>query len=96
VSDIQTATDYYRDEVDELVAGRFIDAVEAALARIGKHSQIGTLRFAYELAIPDLRAWNIAGFPYVVFYLDRDDHVDVWRLLHAKRDIPATLQDEPA
>ncbi len=30
-------------------------------------------------------------FPYVVFYVDRADSVDVWRILHARRDIAASL-----
>jgi hypothetical protein len=29
-----------------------------------------------------------------VFYVERDEHVDVWRVLHAQRDIPAWM-DEP-
>jgi plasmid stabilization system protein ParE len=28
-----------------------------------------------------------------MFYVERDELVDVWRLLHSSRDIPATLQD---
>jgi toxin ParE1/3/4 len=33
------------------------------------------------------------GDPYLIFYIDRDDHVDVWRVLHAQRDIPARLRE---
>nr|MEA2799523.1 toxin ParE1/3/4 [Phenylobacterium sp.] len=32
-------------------------------------------------------------YPYLIFYVERDSHVDVWRLLHAERDIPAWLQE---
>ena len=28
-----------------------------------------------------------------VFYVERDDHIDVWRVLHAQRDIPAWMQE---
>jgi toxin ParE1/3/4 len=28
-----------------------------------------------------------------VFYVERDDHVDVWRILHGQRDIPAWMQE---
>jgi toxin ParE1/3/4 len=31
----------------------------------------------------------------LVFYIERDDQVDVWRVLHAQRDIPDGLRDEP-
>jgi len=31
---------------------------------------------------------------YLVFYVERDDHIDVWRVLNAARDIPAWVGDE--
>jgi toxin ParE1/3/4 len=32
-------------------------------------------------------------YPYLVFYVVQDDHIDVWRVLHAHRDIPAWLRE---
>jgi toxin ParE1/3/4 len=26
-----------------------------------------------------------------VFYIEMDDHIDVWRVLHGERDIPAWM-----
>lgn len=34
------------------------------------------------------------AFPPSDFYVEREDHVDVWRVLHGQRDIPAWLQIE--
>jgi toxin ParE1/3/4 len=34
-------------------------------------------------------------FPYLVFYSERSDAIEVWRVLHGRRDIPAWLA-EPA
>ncbi|ENO88947.1 plasmid stabilization system [Thauera aminoaromatica S2] len=31
-------------------------------------------------------------YPYLVFYVERADHIDVWRVLHGERDIPAWMQ----
>jgi toxin ParE1/3/4 len=28
-----------------------------------------------------------------VFYVERPDHMDVWRVLHGQRDIPAWMQE---
>jgi toxin ParE1/3/4 len=28
-----------------------------------------------------------------VFYREQPDHIDVWRVLHAQRDIPAWMQE---
>ena len=33
-------------------------------------------------------------YPYLVFYIEQDDHIDVWRVLHSHRDIPSWLRDE--
>jgi toxin ParE1/3/4 len=27
-----------------------------------------------------------------VFYVEREDHIDVWRVVHAQRDIPAWMR----
>ena len=48
-------------------------------------------RCAHELNLPDLRFWLVPGYPYVVFYMECDAHVDVWRVLHAQRDIPSWM-----
>ena len=32
-------------------------------------------------------------YPHCVFYLERSDHIDVWRVLHGQRDIPASMQE---
>ena len=33
------------------------------------------------------------GFPYLVSYVEREADIDVWRVLHAARDIPAWLPE---
>ena len=34
-----------------------------------------------------LRFWRLTRFPYLIFYVERED-VDIWRVLHEQRDIP--------
>ncbi|CAN5706307.1 MAG: type II toxin-antitoxin system RelE/ParE family toxin [Ilumatobacteraceae bacterium] len=91
VGDIDAAVDYYLTVAGDEVAGRFLDAAERALVHVGRHPHHGSLRFAYELDIPDLRAWPLTRFPYLVFYVETDTQIDVWRVLHTRRDIPAAL-----
>lgn len=93
VTDIQAAADHYLAEAGEPTALRFVDAVEQAVHEVGDSPRIGSPRFAHDLALPDLRAWPLARFPYIVFYVDAGDRVDVWRILHNRRDIPHTLQE---
>lgn len=91
-TDLEDASDYYRHEAGERVALEFIDAVGRGMKRISRSPHVGSLHFAYELAIPDLRAWPLQRFPYVVFYVVADDEIDVWRILHTRRDLPTTIE----
>ncbi len=91
--DIEQAADYYAGEAGEKIALGFIDAVEAAIGAIGRHPEAGSPRYSYELDIPDLRCWPIKRYPYLAFYVEQSDHIDLWRVLHARRDIPDWLSD---
>lgn len=97
VDDIDTALDCYLREAGETVANRFIDALETALAHLSRHPLTGSLRYAHELNIPSLRARPLTTFPYIIFYRDRTDSIDIWRLLHAHSDVPTWLtpSEEP-
>ena len=92
--DIDEIVDYYVAESAQETTLRFIDALESAYGRISRHPRIGSLRYAYEVALPGLRCWPLKGFPYLVFYVERDDHIDVWRGLHERRDIPRWMREE--
>ena len=90
--DTDEAIDYYLEEGAGPAALAFIDALEQAFAHLGRHPAIGSLRYAHELNLPGLRCWPLRRYPYLIFYVERDDHVDVWRVLHAERDIPSWMQ----
>jgi toxin ParE1/3/4 len=92
--DIEEAIDHYLGEGAPKAALAFIDALETAYAHLGRQPASGSPRYAHELNIPGLRFWPLTRFPYLVFYFEHDDHVDVWRVLHGKRDIP-TWMNEP-
>ncbi len=92
--DIDRAVDHYLAEADTDVALRFVEAVERAIGQIGRSPHSGSLRFSYELEIPGLRVRPLARFPHLVFYVVGDDVMDVWRILHTRRDIPTAMADE--
>lgn len=92
--DIDDALIYYLREAGDDVALRFIDALEAAYQHLSAHPASGSLRYAYMLDLPGLRAWPLRGFPWLVFYSETGQHLDVWRVLHGSRDIPAWMGDE--
>ena len=89
--DLDRAVAYYATEGGADLAERFIDAVQAARDHLAMFPLTGSLRFAHETGIEELRSWSLRRFPYLVLCLDRDTYVDVLRVLHTRRDVPATL-----
>ena len=96
ISDIEAAMTHYRNEAGPEIAFEFIDTLEGAINHIRQHPLSGSLRFASELEIPELRSWSLQKFPYLIFYVSNKNRVDIWRVLHARRNIPAHLiSDSP-
>lgn len=89
--DIDAAIDYYLGEAGEKAALGFIGALEQAFRHIARHPASASPRYAHELDLPGLRFWPLKRYPYLVFFVERDDHIDIWRVLHGERDIPASL-----
>jgi toxin ParE1/3/4 len=94
--DIEDEVDWCRVDAGTDIALGFVAALESALEQVGRNPGIGSPRWASELDLPGLRSWSLDGFPQLVFYVERGGVVDVWRVLHAKRDIPASLQEDDA
>lgn len=92
--DVEDAIDYYLNEASEQAALGFITALEQAYTHIARHPATGSTRYAHELDLPELRSWPLKRFPFLVFYVERIDHIDVWRVLHGQRDIPSWLREE--
>jgi toxin ParE1/3/4 len=92
-TDVDLAVDHYTNEAGADVAFSFIDALEQAYAFISEAPATGSPRWSSELNLPGLRTVRLKGFPWLIFYIESESHVDVWRVLHVKRDIPAWLTD---
>ncbi len=87
--DIEEAAERYLEEAGERVASGFVDEVERVCGAIARAPAAGSPRYSHELQFPGLRSWRLRRYPYLVFYIERDSHVDVWRVLHAQVDIAA-------
>lgn len=91
-SDVERAVDHYAEEAGVELALAFVDELEAALADLGERPGAGSTRYAHEVGIPGLRTWSRTRFPHLLFYLERDDHVDLWRVLHPHRDLVSLIE----
>ena len=92
--DVEDVVDYYLNKVGEQIALGFVDALEQAYHHIASHPASGSPRYDHELNLPGLRYWPLQRYPYLVFYVELSSHIDIWRVLHGQRDIPAWLLDD--
>ena len=90
--DVEEMLAHYLEEGAAHAALGFVAALEQAYAHVGRHPSTGSPRYAHALNLPGLRSWPLRRYPQVIFYVERADHVDVWRVLHGGRDIPGWLQ----
>ena len=91
--DVDEAIDHCLGEGAVKAALDFVEALEKAYTHIARQPASGSPRYAHELNLPGLKSWPLTRFPYLVFYFERDDCVDVWRVLHGQRDIPAWMNE---
>ena len=93
MQDIEDAVDYYAREAGSHVALGYVEDLQNAYKLIASHPASGSPRHGYEIGLPGLRSLQLKRHPYLIFYLEQPNHIDVWRVLHAKMDIPAWLQN---
>ena len=80
------------------VAFQFFDAVRTTIEEIATNPESGTAWESDELleVAPAVRYQKVHGFPkHLVFYATRPDHMRILRVLHAARNITASMiQDD--
>ena len=91
--DVEAAVDYYVRVAAPDVAFGLIEALQSAYRAISERPALGSPRYAQELVLPGLRSLAVKGFPYFVFCIERDNHIDIWRVLHGRRDIPSRMRE---
>lgn len=91
--DAYQIVNHYEAEAGIAVADRFASALESGYRRLEATPAIGSPRAGERYNRPGLRTWPVKGFPYLICYFDTPDHIDVWRILHAARDLGALLDD---
>lgn len=94
--DVDAALDHYLKEAGADAALSFVDSLERSYGLIGRSPAAGSLRWSHELNMPGVRTVRLKGLPWLVFYFEAYDHIDVWGVLHAKRDIPSWMSEAEA
>ena len=85
---------YYLTTAGSEVAERFLAAVEAAAGRLLETPGIGVKRSFRHPSLQGLRMHPVRGFErHLVFYRERDDGIEIVRVLHGARDIPSVMDE---
>ncbi len=95
-SDLVEAARYYAGQGGRSLGERAFDTALDALGTVERMPGMGSPRIGQWCGIAGLRAWRVGAFPLVWLYLERDDHLDVIRLLGERQDFPLHLLDDPA
>ena len=90
--DVDEAVAHYLDHAGSEIAIEFVDRLEEAFGHIADSPASGSPRHGHEVNLPGLRSWPLRSYPYLIFYMTAAGRIDVWRVLHERRDIPAWLR----
>lgn len=93
LADRKDSVRYYRREAGPLIAENMVTAARKALDHIERNPGTGSPRIGQILDIPGLRSWRVSGFPLIWIYFEREDCLDVVRLLGERQDILSILAD---
>lgn len=92
-ADIEDLVEYLHKEAGPAVALRFIDNAERAFDQLLSMPGIGVLLGLDELPYEDVRRWHVDGFGHLmILYRPVADGIEVIRVLHTARDIPALIR----
>lgn len=89
--DIHHVINYYIDLQAAKAGTEFLVAIEKAYKLIGRFPNAGSKRLGISMRLPELRTWSLTKFPYSLIYMCDAQGVDLFRMLHHKRDIPNYL-----
>ena len=91
--DLARARDHYLATAGVDVAVDFLHDFDRAVAHISRFPETGSPKYGYEPSLAGVRFWPLKVFPFLIFYIEAEHHIDVWRVLHGSRDIAAALHD---
>jgi toxin ParE1/3/4 len=92
-ADIDHAAAYLFEE-NPAAATSFLESLKVAFDGMRAQPGAGSPRYGHLLPGVTLRMWPLGRFPYLVFYLEHEGWLEVLRVLHQARDLPALLLDE--
>ena len=97
-ADLTRQVDWYRDEANPRVAGRFVDAVEATLDILLEQPGMGRARFRNWPELGGIRSFRVQRpfHRFLIFYRHDTSALFAERLIYGGRDLPRRLLESPS
>jgi toxin ParE1/3/4 len=74
------------------IAIQFFDSTRITIAQIAKMPGMGSIFATNNTRLQGVRKWSVKDFrKYLIFYIERDNVVEIVRILYAARDISSIL-----
>jgi toxin ParE1/3/4 len=89
--DVEAAFVHYMEKAGPDAAEGFMDALASGYSHIARFPGTGSPRYAVTLNLGGLRFWALGRYPYLVFYIEMPDHIDVIRVVHGAMDLARLL-----
>ncbi len=85
----------YIAESNFKAALKFFDSARSTIAQLARMPGIGSSYPVENPRLQGLRKWAVKDFRrYLIFYFEREDAIDVVRILYATQDISSILEGE--
>jgi toxin ParE1/3/4 len=91
--DVDEEAAYYQATDSLATAARFLDDLRHVFERLVEFPHLGTPWPTQNRQLTGLRRRLLPHFPYSVFYLPSKQAIEIVRVLHNNRDLPASLED---
>jgi toxin ParE1/3/4 len=91
--DLDRAVDHYQITAGTDVVIDFLHDFNNAVAHISRFPGSGSPKYGYEPSLEGIRFWPLKKFPFLIFYIESEFQIDVWRVIHGNMDITAQLDD---
>lgn len=93
--DLAECAEYYA-QLNVGVAKRFLRAAKKTFAQLAKTPYLGVEGEYPSPRLINVRRWRIEGFEaYQIFYRVLNDRIEIVRVIHGARDIPAAFEENP-
>ena len=95
IQDEEEIVRYFVKNSSEQIAVGFVNALDNAFSQLSQYPHLGSPRPEHDLDFEGVRAWSLRRFPHQIYYNVHDDHVELWRILHPRRDITQAMLSDP-